>query len=50
MQKLLQKFNIGDDAKTVSVPLALHFKLLAEMSLKTVDDQEYMKNVHMPVR
>jgi len=45
LQKFLQKFNIGDDAKTVSVPLAPHFKLSAKMSPKTVEDQEYMKNV-----
>ena len=45
LQKLLQKFNICDDAKTVSVPLAPHFKLSAKMSPKTVEDREYMKNV-----
>ena len=45
LQRLLQKFNIGDDAKTVSDPLAPHFKILAKMSPKTVDDREYMKSV-----
>ena len=45
LQKLLQKFNVGDDAKTVSVPLAPHFMLSAKMSPKTVEDREYMKNV-----
>ena len=44
-QKMLQKFLIGDEIKSVSSPLALHFKLSAKMSLKTIDDREYMSHV-----
>ena len=44
-QKMLQKFLIGDEIKSVSSPLALHFKLSAKMSLKTIDDREYMFHV-----
>ena len=34
LQKVLQRFNIGKDTKSVSTPLAPHFKLSTTMSLK----------------
>ena len=42
---MLQKFLIGCEAKSVSSPLAPHFKLSAKISLKTVDDHEYMSHI-----
>jgi len=45
LQKVLQKFLIGDEAKSVSSLLAPHFKLSARMSLKTINDREYMSHV-----
>jgi hypothetical protein len=45
LQKVLQKFNIRNDSKAVSVPLAPHFKLSAKMSPKTVEEREYMTHV-----
>ena len=42
MQKVLQKFNINGDTKTVSTPMAPHFKLKATMSPTTVEEREYM--------
>ena len=45
LQKVLQKFLIGEEAKSVYSPLAPHFNLSARMSLKTVDDREYMSHV-----
>ena len=45
LQKVLQKFYIGWKAKSVSSPLAPHFKLSADMSPKTIDDREYMSHV-----
>jgi len=42
LKKVLQKFNINDDTKSVSILLALHFKLKATMSLSTVVEHEYM--------
>ena len=45
LQKVLQKFNIGCEAKFVSSPLAPHFKLSADMSSKTVDERVYMSHV-----
>ena len=44
LQKVLQKFLIGDEAKSMSSPLTPHFKLSARMSPKTVDDREYMSH------
>jgi len=45
LQKVLQKFLIGDEGKSVSSPLAPHFKLSARMSPKTIDDHEHMYHV-----
>ena len=45
MQKVLQKFLIGDEAKSVSSPLAPHFKLSARISPKIIDDHEYISHV-----
>ena len=45
LQKILQRFNIGKDTKSVSTPLAPHFKLSATMSPKTVEEHEYMTHV-----
>ena len=45
MQKVLQKFLIGCEAKFVSSPLAPHFKFSAKISLQTVDDCQYMSHV-----
>jgi len=45
LKKVLQKFNINDDTKYVSTPLAPHFKLKAIMSPITVEEHEYMTNV-----
>ena len=50
LQKVLQKFYIGWKAKSVSSPLAPHFKLSADMSPKTIDDREYMSHVSTPVQ
>ena len=45
LQKVLQRFNIGKDAKSVSTPLAPYFKLSAAMSPKNVEEREYMTHV-----
>ena len=45
LQKVLQRFNIGKDVKSVSTPLAPHFKLSAMMSPKNVEEREYMTHV-----
>ena len=42
LQKVLQMFNIDGDTKSVSTPLAHHFKLSAKMSPKNVEEREYM--------
>ena len=42
LKKVLQNFNISDDTKSVSTPLAPHFKLKATMSPITVEEHEYM--------
>jgi len=42
LPKVLQMFNINGDTKSVSTPLALHFKLKATMSPTTVEEREYM--------
>jgi len=44
LQKVLQKFLIADEAKSVSSLLAPHFKLSARMSPKTIDDHENMSH------
>jgi len=45
LQKVFQKFLIGDEAKSVSSSLAPHFKLSTRISLKTIDDREYISHV-----
>jgi len=45
LQKVLQRFNIDDDTKSVSTPLAPHFKLKATMSPTIVEEREYMTRV-----
>jgi len=45
LQKVLQRFNIDSDTKSVSTPLAPHFKLKATMSPTTVEEREYMTRV-----
>jgi len=45
LKKVLQKFNINDDTKSVSTPLAPHLKLKATMSPITVEEYEYMTHV-----
>jgi len=37
LNKLLQKFNINGDTKSVSTPLAPNFKLKATMSPTTIE-------------
>jgi len=46
LKKVLQKFNINDDTKSVSTPLAPHFKLKAIMFPITIEEREYM--IHVP--
>jgi len=43
LKKVLQKFNNNDDTKSISTPLAHHFKLKATLSPTTVEEYEYMK-------
>ena len=45
LQKVLQRFNIDKDTKSVSTPLAPHFKLSPIMFPKTVEEREYMTRV-----
>jgi len=45
LKKVLQKFNINGDAKSVCTPLAPHFKLKATMPLTSNEEREYMPNV-----
>ena len=45
MKKVLQKFNINGDMKSVSILLAPHFKVKATVSLTTVEKCEYMTHV-----
>ena len=45
LQRVLQRFNIDGDTKSVSTPLAPHFKLKVTMSLTTIEDHEYMTRV-----
>ena len=45
LEKVLQRFNIGKDTKSVSTPMAPHFKLSAKMSPKNVQEREYMTHV-----
>jgi len=45
LQKVLQKFNIRSDIKSVSAPLAPYFKLAAIISPKSVEERDYMSHV-----
>jgi len=45
LQKVLQRFNINGDRKSVSTPLTPHSKLKATMSPTTVKESEYMTRV-----
>ena len=45
LHKVLQKFYIGSNAKSVSSPLTPHFKFSADMSSKTVDEHEHISHV-----
>ena len=45
LKKVLQRFNINGDAKSISTLLALHFKLKVTMSPTTVEKREYMTRV-----
>ena len=45
LRKVLKKYNIGEDTKSISVPLAPHFKLSAKLSPKIVEEHEYMTHV-----
>jgi len=42
LQKVLRRFNINGDTKSVSTPLAPHFKLKVIMSPTTIEEHEYM--------
>ena len=50
LKKVLQKFNINCDTKSVSTPLASHFKLKAIMSPTSIEEREYMTRYPMLVR
>ena len=45
LKKVLQKFSINSETKSLSIPLAPHFKLKATMSFTTVEEREYMTRV-----
>jgi len=45
LQKVLQRFNINNDMKSVSIPLAPHFKLKITMCPIAVEKREYMARV-----
>ena len=45
LQKVLQRFNINSDTKSISTPLAPNFKLKATMSPTTIEEREYMTHV-----
>jgi len=45
LKKALQKSNINGDTKSVSTPLAPHFKSKATMSPTSVKEREYMTHV-----
>jgi len=45
LQKILQRFNIDSDTKSVSTLLAPHFKLKATMFSTIVEECEYMIRV-----
>jgi len=45
LKKVLQKFNINGDMKSVSTPLASHFKLKAIVSPTSIEERKYMTHV-----
>ena len=45
LKKVLKKFNINGDTKSVSTPLAPHFKLKVTMSSTSVEEREYMTRI-----
>jgi len=45
LKKVLQKFNINDDTKSLSTTLASHFKLKAIMFPATLKEHEYLTYV-----
>jgi len=45
LQKVLQRFNINGDTKSVSTPLTPHFKLKVTISHTTAEEHEYMTHV-----
>ena len=45
MKKVLQKFNINDDTKSISTQLAPYFKLKAIISPTSIEEREYMTHV-----
>ena len=45
LQKVLQRFNINGDTKSVSTPLVPHFKLKATIFPTTVEEREYLTHV-----
>ena len=45
LQKVLQKYNIDSDTKSVSTSLTPHFKLKSTMSPTTIEEHEYMTRV-----
>ena len=47
---ICSEFNINGDTKSVSTPLAPHFKLKATMSPTTVEGLEYMSHNPMPTQ
>jgi len=44
-QKVLQRFNIGKNTKSVNTTLTPHFTLKATMSPKIIEEREYMTSV-----
>jgi len=45
LQKILQKFNINGNKKSLSILLAPHFNIKATMSPTTVEEHDYMSHV-----
>jgi len=45
LKKVLQKFNINDDTKSISTMLDPHFNLKATTSPTTVEKHEYMYHI-----
>jgi len=45
LKKVLQKFNINDDTKSLRTPLVAHFKLKVTMSPTSIEEREYVTHV-----